>query len=304
MKIFITGASGYIGGSVAKELIACGHRVTGLTRDTDKASVLAASGIEPVIGTLEDHDILIRESKNADAVVSAADADHRASVEAMVGALAGSGKILIHTSGSSLVGDDVRGDRASESIYDEDTPLIIEDHKKARHEINALVLESRARGVRSAVICPSLVYGVGTGINRKSIQVPFLVDQARRNGVVHVVGRGLNRWSTVHIEDLVDLYRLAVDSAPAGSFYFAENGESSFADIGAAIAARLGLGTVQSWDADEAANHWGPGRAYYTYGSNSRVRAKRAKQELGWKPTHGSVLDWIRDEMPNKNEDD
>lgn len=301
MKIFITGASGYIGGSVAEKLIARGHHVTGLTRDTDKASVLAASGIEPVIGTLDDSDILKRESKKADAVVSAADADHRPSLEAILEAIEGSGKVLIHTSGSSLVGDDVRGDRASESIYDEDTPFIIEDRKKARHEINSLVVASGARGVRSAVICPSLVYGVGTGINPRSIQVPFLVDQARASGVVRVVGKGLNRWSTVHIDDLVDLYGLAVDAASPGSFYFAENGEASFADIGAAIAERLELGEVQSWDADEAANQWGPGRAYYTYGSNSRVRAKRARQELGWKPTHNSVLSWIRDEMPNEN---
>jgi nucleoside-diphosphate-sugar epimerase len=301
VKIFITGASGYIGGSVAEKLIARGHDVTGLTRDTDKASVLAASGIEPVIGTLDESDILKRESKKADAVVSAADADHRPSLEAILEAIEGSGKVLIHTSGSSLVGDDVRGDRASESIYDEDTPFIIEDRKKARDEINSLVLASGARGVRSAVICPSLVYGVGTGINPRSIQVPFLVDQARASGVVRVVGKGLNRWSTVHIDDLVDLYGLAVDAASPGSFYFAENGEASFADIGAAIAERLELGEVQSWDADEAANQWGPGRAYYTYGSNSRVRAKRARQELGWKPTHNSVLSWIRDEMPNEN---
>ncbi|WP_457949799.1 NAD-dependent epimerase/dehydratase family protein [Pseudarthrobacter sp. alpha12b] len=302
MKIFITGASGYIGGSVAEKLMAGGHEVTGLTRDTDKATVLAASGIEPVIGTLEDRDILMREARKADAVVSAADADHRASVEAMAGALEGSGKVLIHTSGSSLVGDDVRGNQASDSIYDEDTPFVVEDRKKARQEINSLVLESGSRGVRSAVICPSLVYGVGTGINPRSIQVPFLVDQAHASGVVRVVGKGLNRWSTVHINDLVDLYGLAVDAAPPGSFYFAENGESSFADIGAAIAERLGLGEVESWDADEAANQWGPGRAYYTYGSNSRVRAKRAREELGWKPTHDSVLRWIRHEMPNEKE--
>jgi nucleoside-diphosphate-sugar epimerase len=302
VQIFITGASGYIGGSVAEKLIARGHEVTGLTRDTDKAAVLAASGIEPVIGTLDDPDILIREARKADAVVSAADADHRASVEAMVGAVEGSGKVLIHTSGSSLVGDDVRGDQASESIYDEDTPFVVEDRKRARHEINSMVLESKARGVRSVVICPSLVYGVGTGINPRSIQVPFLVDQARASGVVRVVGKGLNRWSTVHIDDLVDLYSLAVDTASPGSVYFAETGEASFADIGAAIAERLGLGAVESWDADEAANQWGPGRAYYTYGSNSRVRAKRARQELGWKPTHDSVLSWIRDEMPNNND--
>jgi nucleoside-diphosphate-sugar epimerase len=124
------------------------------------------------------------------------------------------------------------------------------------------------------------------------------VDQARATGVVRVVGRGVNRWSTVHIDDLSQLYLLAMAQAPAGSFYFAENGEASFAEIGEAIAARLGLGAVDSWPAEQAASEWGAARAYYTFGSNSRVRAKRARGELGWSPRHESVLAWIRDEMP------
>jgi nucleoside-diphosphate-sugar epimerase len=145
---------------------------------------------------------------------------------------------------------------------------------------------------------PTLIYGVGKGLNPSSIQIPFLVAQARSQGAVHVVGRGLNRWSTVHVDDLADLYLLALERAPAGSFYFAENGEASFAEIGAAIAARLGLGAVASLPAEQAATTWGAGRAYYTFGSNSRVRAVRARRELGWAPRHGSALDWIRDEMP------
>jgi nucleoside-diphosphate-sugar epimerase len=148
------------------------------------------------------------------------------------------------------------------------------------------------------VICPTIIYGTGRGANPQSVQIPFLADNARRHGFVQVVGRGVNRWSTVHIDDLAELYLLVLEKAPAGAFYFAENGEVSFGEIGEAIAARLGLGPVQSLPAESAAEKWGESRAYYSFGSNSRVRAKRARRELGWAPRHTSVISWILSEMP------
>lgn len=297
MKLFVTGASGYIGGSVAALLVARGHNVRGLVRDRAKAELLLAHGIQPVHGSLEDEELIAREANAADAVVNTADADHLPSLRAMLGAMQGTGKTLIHTSGSSLVGDDARGNRTAEAIFDEDTPLVVAEGKQARHALNATVQAAAARGVRTVIICPALIYGEGRGLHRESIQIPFLVQEARRQGVVRVIGQGLNRWSTVHIDDLVDLYVLALEKAPPGAFYFAENGEASFAGIGEAIAARLGLGNIASIDADEAARMWGPARAYFTYGSNSRVRAARARRELGWTPRHESALTWIRNEM-------
>jgi nucleoside-diphosphate-sugar epimerase len=298
MKLFITGAAGYIGGSVAARLVAQGHTVRGLLRDETKAPALLACGIEPVIGSLDDAGLLAREARQADGVVNTANADLLPSLQAMLAAVEGSGKPLLHTSGSSVVGDDARGNRLSQSIFDEDTPFLVEPAKQARHDLNCTVLAAAARGVRSVVVCPTLIYGVGKGLNPHSIQIPFLVEQARTHGAVRVVGKGLNQWSTVHIDDLAELYLLALEKAPAGAFYFAENGEASFAAIGEALASRLGLGRVESLPAEEAATLWGPGRAYYTYGSNSRVRAKRARRELGWSPRHGSALAWIQKEMP------
>lgn len=298
MKIFITGAAGYIGGSIAARLVAQGHTVRGLLRDSTKAPALLASGIQPVIGSLDDEDVLAREAREADGVVNTANADHLASLKVMISALEGSGKALVHTSGSSVVGDDARGDQLSEVIFDEGTAFVVAPAKQARHALNGTVLAAAARGVRSVIVCPTLIYGVGSGLNPHSIQIPFLVEQARTHGAVRVVGKGLNRWSTVHIDDLADLYLLALEKAPAGAFYFAENGEASFAEIGQAIAARLGLGSVESLPAEEAATLWGMARAYYTYGSNSRVRAKRARRELGWSPRHESALAWIEKEMP------
>jgi nucleoside-diphosphate-sugar epimerase len=298
MKVFVTGAAGYIGGSVANRLLRAGHSVRGLVRSAAQAEGLAARGIEPVEGDLDDGELLMREARQADAVVNASSSDHRASVESMLEALRGTGKAFLHTSGSSVIGDDVRGNTLSPHIFDENTPFIVEPEKQARHAIDELILMAHGEGVRSVVLCNSMIYGSGTGLHADSVQIPVLVAQARRSGVVRIVGLGVNRWSNVHIDDVASLYALALARAPAGAFYFVANGEASYAEIGAAIARRLGLGPVQSWTVEQATPAWGEGHARYSFGSNSRVRAVRARRELGWAPAHASVTDWIEREMP------
>ncbi|MGO4327520.1 NAD-dependent epimerase/dehydratase family protein [Cupriavidus sp. 2TAF22] len=298
MQVFITGAAGFIGGSVAARLLADGHAVRGLVRNPAQAGLFAGRGIVPVAGTLDDAALLTREAARADAVINTASSDHRGAVEALLAGLLGSGKPFLHTSGSSVIGDDVGGNAVSGHIFDEDTPLVVEPGKQARHAIDQMVLDAAAHGVRSAVLCNSMIYGTGAGLHPHSVQIPPLVAQARRSGVVRVVGAGVNRWSNVHIDDAVALYALALEHAPAGAFYFVENGEASYAEIGAAIARRLGLGPVQSWSVAEAAPVWGEGPARYSFGSNSRVRARRARAELGWQPAHGSVTGWIENAMP------
>jgi nucleoside-diphosphate-sugar epimerase len=259
---------------------------------------LSKLGVEPVVGDLNDADLLIREAKQADAVINAASADHSESVQALIKGLEGASKPFIHTSGSSIVGDDVRGGQRTESIFDECTPLVVQKLKQPRRNIDLMVLGAAANDVCSIVICPSLVYGVGRGLNPKSIQIPFLTENAQKQGVVQIVGAGLNVWSNIHIDDLVDLYVLALSKAPAGSFYFAENGEASFEQIGNAIAERLGFSSIQTLNPDVAAQLWGVPRAYYSFGSNSRVRSVRARQDLGWMPKNASAIDWILNEMP------
>jgi nucleoside-diphosphate-sugar epimerase len=288
MKIFITGASGFIGGTVARRLLRAGHSIRGLVRGEDKAGQLEALGIEPVLGSLEDYDLLVGEAQRADGAINTANSDNLPAVEALIEGLRGSGKPLLHTSGSSVIGDDARGNRLSESIFDEDTPFIVDSAKRPRRDIDLRVLAAAKEGMRAVVLCP----------NPRSVQIPFLVDQSLETSVVHIVGQGVNRWSNVHIEDVAELYSLALQKAPPGAFYFVENGEASFAEIGDAIARRLKFGPVQHWTAEEAAERWGKLHAYYTFGSNSRVRAKRARKELGWAPRHTSVLTWIEREMP------
>jgi nucleoside-diphosphate-sugar epimerase len=297
MNLFITGASGYIGGSIAARLLEQGHAVRGLVRDAGKAEALARLGIAPVLGDLDDRALLAREAARADAVVNAASSDHRVSADALIDALAGSGKALLHTSGSSVIADEACGMHASQQVFDEQTPFVVPPAKAARHEIDCRVLDAAARGVRSAVLCNTMIYGEGRGLHAQSAQIPTLLREARRCGAVHVVGRGLNRWSNVHIDDVTALYGLALEKAPAGSFYFVENGEASWLEIGQALSARLGMGPVASWSLEQATAIFGAASARYSFGSNSRVRAVRARSELAWRPQHMSAVSWIREEM-------
>ncbi len=289
MRVFVTGANGYIGGAVAAALAGAGNHVRGLVRDRAKADAVAPFGIEPVIGTLDDGALLRDEAKAADAVVNAASSDHRGAVEALLAGLANSGKVLIHSSGSSIIADRAMGE-PSDRIYDEDTPITPIADKAARVAIDRLVRD--APGVRAAVLCNSMIYGTALGPPAQSVQIPALVRQARSSGVVRYIGRGLNRWSNVHIADVVALYRRVIANPPAGAFMYVESGEEALGAIAATIAARLKLGAAQSWSAEAAIAAWGQNTATYSLGSNSRVRGKAAAA-IGWTPKHRSIVEWI-----------
>ena len=293
MKVLVTGASGYIGGSVASALLAAGHRVVGLVRSEERAAEVQGRGIEPLVGTLDHGSLLADAARDADAVINAANAEHRGAVEAILPALAGSDRPFLQTSGSSIVADLAAGER-SDKVYDEDTPVHPLPGRKERVALNDAVLAAAARRVRAVVICPSLIYGAGRGVNASSIQIPWLVALAKKHGVPKHIGRGLNIWSNVHIDDLVDLYLLALDKAPPGAFYYVENGENSIREACQAIGRMLGLGErTEPMTLAEAAALWGEGAANYTMGSNSRVRAVRARRELGWAPHRPSLLEDI-----------
>lgn len=291
MNVFVTGAGGYIGGTIAVRLMQEGHRVRGLVRSHATAEATGRLGVEPVLGSLDDPDLLAREGGQADAVVNAADSDHRGAVEALLTGLAGSGKPFLHTSGTSIVADEARGE-PSAAVFDEDTLVEPVPAKAARVAIDRLVIDAAARNVRSIVICNSLIYGTGLGLKQESIQLPALAAQARRSGIARHVGRGLNIWSHVHIEDVADLYLLALEAARPGTFLFSESGEASFRDMVAAIARSLGVRGPEPWPVEAAIAEWGFERAVYALGSNSRVRGRRARA-LGWQPRRAGVLAWI-----------
>lgn len=296
MNVFITGAAGFIGGSIATGLVQAGHRVTGLVRSAEQAEELKALGITPLIGTLEDATLLAAQARAADAVINAASSDHRGAVEALLDALRGSNKVFLHTSGSSIVGD-ASGGKSSDVIYYENNLPEPTVDKAARVAIDNLILAAAQDGVNSAVICNTLIYGHSLGVNRDSVQLPRLLKQARKSGVVRHVGTGQNIWSNVHIEDVVALYLLALTKNVPGTFYFVESGEASFIDMTTAMAQALNLGQPQDWPLQNAEAEWGYEMANYGLGSNSRVRGEHARELLGWAPKRTSVVDWIRNEM-------
>jgi nucleoside-diphosphate-sugar epimerase len=298
MKIFVTGATGYIGGSVAERLVALGHNVTGLVRSEHKIPPLRERGIEPVLGTLDDSEILAHAAAQADAVIHAASADHAGSVVNLVSALERTGKPLIYTTGSGIVADSAAGEYAGSVVFAEDTYFEPVPFRRPRVAMIRFVRQGAIdKGVRSIVICPSMIYGTGRGLQPDSDQLPKLMALSKQLGAGVYFGKGLNRYSNVHIDDLVDLYVLALEKAPAGSFFFAENGDASFKEIAELISHALGLGgKIVSLNVEDLIRQYGDaGR--YGITSNSLVSAVNARR-LGWSPKAPSLVDYFESFSP------
>ncbi len=292
MRVLVTGASGYIGGSVAAKLLEKGHTILGLVRSADKAAQLARLGIQPLIGTLADFRKITDAAAAADAVINTANADDVFVVDTLLKAIAGSDKPFIQTSGTSVVSDRAAGEYSA-AVFHEDSPFDPLPERMLRVAIDRAVLKGAQDSIRSMVIRPSLIYGKGHGINPDSIQIPRLIALAKTHGAARHVGRGLNVWSHVHIDDLVDLYMLALDQAVPGSLFYAESGEASWKDMASAVGRLLGLGAeTRDWPIEEAVKEWGAS-AITTFGSNSRVDASKARKMLGWAPKGAALLDDI-----------
>jgi nucleoside-diphosphate-sugar epimerase len=297
MKVFLTGASGYIGGSVAQRLMELGHEVFGLVRSEQKAQQIQQLGMQPVIGTLGDAAVLAEAAHLADAVIHTANSDDRASVETLLGALERSGKLFIHVSGSSIVADEAMGEYANPIAFTEDTCFEPVPNRKHRVEINDLVRTAGiGRGIRTVVICPPMIYGQGLGLQKDSDQIPKLAAFSKQIGAGVYFGKGLNVYSNVFISDLVDLFVLVIEKAPSGSFFFAENGEASFREIAELLSVKLGFGgKTQSLPVEVVVERVGEAARYGAAG-NSRVQAINARR-LGWTPRGPSLQDAIKHEL-------
>jgi nucleoside-diphosphate-sugar epimerase len=293
MHVFITGVSGYIGGAVAERLVTGGHRVSGLIRSAEQAEVLRKRGIEPVLGRLCDLTVIGNAARGADAVVNAASAEDSPSALTLVEALKDSGKPLLHTSGTSVVADHAIGEYSA-IVYTENMPLSPLPERLLRVAVETLILDAAGRGVRSVVIRPSLIYGRGPGFNPHSHQLPRLVQLASERARPAHVGRGLNIWSNVHIDDVADLYVRAINDASPGSVFFAENGEASWKDMAIAVGKTLGIpGETEALSLEESLSILGIG-AVTSFGSNSRVSAEKARRMLGWSPTGSSIWEDLK----------
>jgi nucleoside-diphosphate-sugar epimerase len=289
MNVFLTGATGYIGGAVGAALREHGHTVTGLARSPEAAEKLRDQQIEPLGCDLGDAASLLRGVALADAVVHAgairgpamADTDC-AAVAAMLDALAGSGKAFLYTSGAFVYGDTGSG------VVDETHPLSPTSIIVWRQAVERDVAAAAQRGVRSIVIRVPLVYG-----NAGSFIIPRFLGLARSEGFARYVGNGTNRWSTVHVDDLADLFVRALDRAEPGTTFNAAGGPAvEWRTIAEAISRAAGAGgKTASCPVAEARAVFGP----YAEGflENQQLSSARATEILGWQPRRASVLEDI-----------
>ena len=290
MDVFLTGATGYIGSAVAEALQKAGHKVTGLARTAEKAKQLEARGIRAALGDLLQPETVAAPARAAGGVIhtastndaNAAQAD-AATVRAILAALEDTGKPFVYTSGVWLLGS--TGDR----VAGEDAPLHPTPLVAHRAAVEQEVLGYKSRGVRAVVIRPALVYGRGGGGILK-----MFIHSARETGAVRYVGDGQNRWPFVDVDDLAQLYVLALEKATAGSLYHAAHGPS-YRVKETAEAASFGAGTkgkTQSWPLEEARKTLrGFADALVL---DQQVSAEKAKKELGWSPRASSPLDDLK----------
>jgi nucleoside-diphosphate-sugar epimerase len=293
MKVFLTGANGYIGGTIAHLLVKKGYEVTGLIRKPELAAQLEAQGVRAVIGNIDNVPLLRQEAQAADAVIHTASVADSLVMDVFIDALKGSGKTLIHTSGSSIVGTRDQGER-SDFIHTEDFPLDPVSERVSWVALNNRVLRSAKEGVRSIVIVPSMVYGEGFGIHKESIQLPYLWKLSKEKGIGVHIEKGESIWSNVHVVDTAQLYVDALERAASGSLFYVENGQASFKEIARAMSLKLGKGdNTATLSIDEAVGVWGEDIANYGLGANSRCSAEKARTMIGWQPKYNSIFEHI-----------
>ncbi|MBK1895179.1 NAD-dependent epimerase/dehydratase family protein [Chryseobacterium paridis] len=292
-KILITGITGYIGGTIAAKLLDKKYNVVGLIRNEIHAKELATLGVETIVGDIHDETVIQSAIQKVDAVIHNADsADDAYAIDSIINALEGSGKTLIFTSGSAIFGGKENGEK-SDFVFTEDIPLNPRLEMASRVLINDYVIQSAHKNIRSIVIVPTMVYGRGLGLKQDSIQVPALLQFSKEKGFGIYFGKGENIWSNIHIEDLADLYVLALENAKAGSMYYAENGSSTIKNIAETISDKYSLQPAQSLSVQEAVNRFGAAGGYFGFASNSLCNSDKAKKELGWNPQHLSIEKFI-----------
>jgi nucleoside-diphosphate-sugar epimerase len=290
MRIFLTGATGFIGSRIVPELLAAGHHVIGLTRSDEGARALTAAGVEVHRGQLEDPDSLRNGAVKADAVIHAAfdhdfsnfvancEKDGRA-IRAMGSALIGSSRPLLITSGVGF-GSAEPGQPATEDVFNNEHP-----NPRAASELAGA--ELLAAGVAVSVMrLPQVHDTVKQGL------VTPLIEVARAKGVSAYVGEGLNRFPAAHVLDVARLYRLAIEQGEPGARYHAVDEEGvSTRDIAQAIGDGMGVPVI-SIGADTVDDHFGwLGRFA---GMDMLSSSAWTRRTLGWRPNGPGLLEDLK----------
>lgn len=288
MRVFVTGATGHIGSAVVPELIAAGHQVVGLSRSDSGAAALDEAGAEVLRGDLMDHDSLRRGASESEGVIHLAfqhdlmrsgghgdaSANELQAVHALGAALEGTDKPFVTTSGTLLLASLGR-------IGTEDDTLESGPRIDAENATVALA----ERGVRSSVV--RLSPSVHSSLDHHGF-VPGLIAMARDQGVSPYVGDGANRWPGVHTLDAARLYRLALESAPAGTRLHGVADEGvPFKEIAEVIGRHLDV-PVRSITPDEAPGHFSYLATFVQL--DGPVSSDKTRRLLGWEPTHPGLI--------------
>jgi len=289
VNIFVIGATGFVGGALARHLAGQGHAVTGLARTEPAAAALVAEGVGPVAGDLDTRrSTTMRAARRADAVIYAAQPDpalETAAVEELTRTLTGTGKTLIFLSGSGVLLQRTAG-AWSEDTFAEVDPFTVEPLAEFRKAAEDTVLSAAAGGLRALVVRPGLIWGPGDHGH-----VSMIYQSIAATGSAGYVGPGLNTYSHVHIDDVTRLFTLALEKGRAGGLYHAVAGEVPNRWIAERVAGDLGV-TTRSLTVAEASRVWGDFGALIMAAS-SRLRAVAARRELGWQPEHTDMLSMI-----------
>jgi nucleoside-diphosphate-sugar epimerase len=292
MRVFVTGATGFIGPAIVRELLAAGHEVLGLARSDASADILAQLGVEAHRGDLSDTDSLAAGTRACGGVIhaafihdfsayAAAAATDRHAVEAMTSAQECSGKAFVLTSGTAVL--------APGGVRTEADAPAPGSAAALRAASEATVLAAAGRGVRGSIVrLPPTVHGAGDhGF------VPALVGIARRTGVSAFVGDGANRWPAVHLLDAARLFRLALElAAPGARLHAAAEEGVTLRAIAAAIGAGLGV-PVRSLAKDAAPAHFDWLATFVAM--DNPTSSTITRNSLGWRPREPDLLSDMRD---------
>jgi nucleoside-diphosphate-sugar epimerase len=290
MRIFVTGASGHIGSLAVRELLDNGHQVTGLARSDASADSMTAAGAQVQRGTLDDLDVLSAAAADADGVLhlafkhdfgdyAAAAVSDLSAVEAMGAALVGSNKPFINTSGTAMLATDSTSVLGTEDMAGAGPRVASENATVALAE----------RGVRASVIRLAPTVHGPTDYHGF---IPTLIENARKTGQSIYIGDGANRWPAVHNVDAARLYRLAVESAPAGSrLHGAAEEGVPFREIAQAIGDQLDV-PVASVSLEEATEQLG--FIGWVASLDNPTSSVLTQTLLNWEPTHPTLLEDLK----------
>jgi nucleoside-diphosphate-sugar epimerase len=289
LKIFVTGATGYIGSAVSAALQKRGHQVLGLARSLESVQKLQQRGIEPYEGDLRDKDSLVAAARKTDAMVHAASPSDSTSAELDNGVIdmicevfPGTEKPFIYTSGIWVIGE-TQG-------ADEDSPLHPIPLVKWRAVCEQRVLAA-AKGdsnIRACVLRPGVVYGRGGGIPASFFK------SAKEGGAVVFVGDGENHWPLVHVDDLADVYVRALENKSGGTVFHGISEEGvKVRDIALAASDGAGIpGKITPWAVDEARKTLG--LFADALALDQKISSVKTRQQLGWEPKAPRLVEELR----------